>query len=56
MINRDKTKTKVKRYNFAFTKEIDELLRLIGEKTELSYTVIVKQGIEAVAKERGISL
>ncbi len=54
MKNREKTKTKTKRYNFAFTKETDELLRRIGEVTELSYTVIVKQGIEAVAKEKGI--
>lgn len=49
-------KTKIKRYNFAFTVETDELLRKIQKETELSFTVIIKKGIEAVAKEKGIKL
>jgi transcription antitermination factor NusA-like protein len=49
-------KTKIKRHNFAFTERTDCLLRKIQEETELNFTVIIKQAIELLAKEKGIFL
>ncbi len=49
-------KTKIKRHSFSFTEKTDALLRKIQSETELNFTVIVKQALELLAKEKGIAL
>lgn len=46
-------KTKIHRYNFAFSERTDKLLKLLKEKTELSYTVLIKEGLELLAEKKG---
>jgi len=47
-------KTKIKRFNFAFSTETDALIRKIALETDLKFGAIVKQGVELVAKQKGI--
>ncbi len=47
-------KTKTKRFNFAFDKETDDMIRLLAEKTGLKFITVVKQGIFLLAKEKGV--
>lgn len=46
-------KTKIKRHTFTFTEETDSLLRGLQKQTELSFAVLVKQGLQLLAKEKG---
>lgn len=47
-------KTKTTRFNFALTDEIAELIKQIAEKTDLSYTAIIKQGVKLLAEKKEI--
>lgn len=50
-----RTKTKIKRHSFSFSERTDSLLRKMQEETELSFTVIIKQALELLAKQKGIN-
>ena len=45
---------KIKRYNFCFHPETDELLKKIKEETSIGFTKIVELAISDFAKKRGV--
>lgn len=47
-------KTKTKRLNFTVSEEIDNLIREIQKKTDLSLVVILIQALKLLAKEKGV--
>ena len=47
-------KKKTKRHTFAFSDEIDALLRRISKETDINQSIIVERGIQLFAEKKGI--
>lgn len=47
-------KTKVKRLNFTVSAEIDNLIRNIQKKTDMSLVVILTKALKLLADEKGV--
>lgn len=53
IMNKTKTKEKIKRLNLFLSEEMDATIRNIAEKTGLKLTTIVEQGIKMMKEKYG---
>ena len=47
-------KTKTKRLNFTVSEDIDNLIRAIQKKTDMSLVIILSKALKLLADEKGI--
>ena len=47
-------KTKTKRLNFTVSEDIDNLIRAIQKKTDMSLVVILTKALKLLANEKGV--